>query len=96
MYTLKCGYGEVLNNEVEKYCPDMFRNELRVPDFYLNIVKSKGYSFMMETIFQLHKKNIPIVEIPIKFTDREKGVSKIPRIEMIRTLINLFRIKFFN
>ena len=51
---------------------------------------------MMETIFQLHKKNIPIVEIPIKFTDREKGVSKIPRIEMIRTLINLFRIKFFN
>lgn len=41
MYTLKCGYGEVLNKEVEKYCPDMFRSELRVPDFYLNIVKSK-------------------------------------------------------
>ena len=41
MYTLKCGYGEVLNKEVEKYCPDMFRSELRVPDFYLDIVKSK-------------------------------------------------------
>lgn len=41
MYTLKCGYGEVLNKEVEKYCPDMFRNELRVPDFYLTVVKSK-------------------------------------------------------
>jgi hypothetical protein len=41
MYTLKCGYSEVLNKEVEKNCPNMFRNELRVPDFYLNIVKSK-------------------------------------------------------
>jgi hypothetical protein len=41
MYTLKCGYGEVLNKEVEKYCPDMFRSELRVPDFYLTVVKSK-------------------------------------------------------
>ena len=71
-------------------------NLKKLNNFNLNIVKSKGYSFMMETIFQLHKKNIPIVEIPIKFTDREKGVSKIPRIEMIRTLINLLRIKFFN
>ena len=41
MYTLKCGYGEVLNKKVEKYCPDMFRSELRVPDFYLTVVKSK-------------------------------------------------------
>lgn len=41
MYTLKSGYGEVLNKEVEKYCPDMFRSELRVPDFYLSVVKLK-------------------------------------------------------
>lgn len=41
MYTLKSGYGEVLNKEVEKYCPDMFRSELRVPNFYLDTVKSK-------------------------------------------------------
>ena len=71
-------------------------NLRKLKNFNLNIVKSKGYSFMMETIYQLHKKKIKIVEIPIKFTDREKGISKIPRIEIIRTLINLFRIKFFN
>jgi len=41
MYTLKCSYGEILNKEVEKYCPDMFRSELRVPNFYLDTVKSK-------------------------------------------------------
>ena len=41
MYTLKSGYGEVLNKEIEKCCPYMFRSELRVPDFYLYTVKSK-------------------------------------------------------
>ena len=41
MYTLKSGYGVVLNKEIEKYCPDMFRSELRVPNFYLDTVKSK-------------------------------------------------------
>lgn len=41
MYTLKSGYSEVLIKEVEKYCPDIFKSELRVPEFYLNIVKSK-------------------------------------------------------
>ena len=41
MYTLKCSYGDVLNKEVEKYCPEMFSSEIRVPDFYINIVKLK-------------------------------------------------------
>ena len=41
MHTLKCGYDEVFNKEIEKHSPEMFKNELRVPDFYLNIVKSK-------------------------------------------------------
>ena len=41
MHTLKCHYGEVLNKEIEIHCPYMFKNELRVPDFYLNTVKSK-------------------------------------------------------
>ena len=41
MYTLKCGYEEILNKEVEKNCPSIFKKELRVPEFYLDIVKSK-------------------------------------------------------
>lgn len=41
MYTLKSGYCKELVNEIDNNCPDMFRKELRVPDFYLNVIKSK-------------------------------------------------------
>jgi hypothetical protein len=41
MYTLKCNYSKVLTNEIEKNCPDFFKKELRVPEFYLNMIKSK-------------------------------------------------------
>jgi dolichol-phosphate mannosyltransferase len=58
-------------------------------------IKSKGYSFFMETLFLLHKNNINITEIPIHFRDRYFGVSKIPKIEIFRTLYNLFRLKYF-
>ena len=58
--------------------------------FDLNNVKTKGYSFFMGTLFELEKNNIEIKEIPITFNDRKKGVSKIPRVEIFRTLKNLF------
>jgi dolichol-phosphate mannosyltransferase len=59
-------------------------------------IKSKGYSFFMETLFLLNKNNINITEIPIHFRDRYYGVSKIPKIEIFRTIFNLFRLKYFN
>ena len=63
-------------------------------DFDLNNVKTKGYSFFMGTLFELEKNNISIKEIPITFYDRKKGVSKIPRIEILRTLKNLVLLSF--
>ena len=63
--------------------------------FDLENVSSKGYSFFMETIFLIHKKGILIKEIPIFFKDRSKGKSKIPSIEIFRTFVNLFKLKFF-
>lgn len=65
-------------------------------EFDLNIVRSKGYSFFMETIFRINKSGYKIKEIPIVFKDRTKGYSKIPKIETFRTLKNLFLLKFFN
>ena len=58
--------------------------------FHLNNVKTKGYSFFMGTLFEINKCGYRIKEIPIIFKDREKGISKIPKIELIRTLKNLF------
>ena len=68
-------------------------------NFDLANVKTKGYSFFMGTLFELEKNNIKIKEIPITFYDRKKGVSKIPKAEIFRTLKNLIYLtlikKFF-
>ena len=66
-------------------------NITKLNGFHLNDVNEKGYSFFMGTLFEINKKNFPIKEIPITFLDREKGTSKIPKFEIFRTLINLFK-----
>ena len=70
-------------------------NLTELKNFNLNIVSSKGSSFFMETIYQIHRQKIQIKEIPIFFKDRKMGSSKIPKIEIFRTLINLLKIKLF-
>ncbi len=61
----------------------------RLEMFDLNNVKFNGYSFFMGTIFELYNNKIPIKEIPIVFKDRVNGISKIPKLEIFRTLRNL-------
>jgi dolichol-phosphate mannosyltransferase len=70
-------------------------NLRRFKNFDFQNISSKGYSFFMETIYLIHKEGILIKEIPIFFKDRSKGKSKIPSIELFRTFINLFKLKFF-
>ncbi len=74
-------------------------NLKKLKDFDLELVQTKGYSFFMGTIFEIYQRNFSIKEIPIIFKDRTKGSSKIPRLEIIRTLKNLiilFIRKFFS
>ena len=61
--------------------------------FNINNVQSRGYSFFMETIYWIDKAGYEIKQIPIIFEDRDKGRSKISKIESFRTLKNLFIIK---
>ena len=67
----------------------------RFKNFDFQNISSKGYSFFMEMIYRIHKEEILIREIPLFFKDRRKGKSKIPRLELFRTFINLFKLKFF-
>ena len=46
----------------------------------------------METIYRLNKHGVQINEIPIHFKNRRHGYSKIPGIEIFRTLKNLFKV----
>tara|TARA_B100000989_G_scaffold162339_1_gene121242 strand:+ start:145 stop:864 length:720 start_codon:yes stop_codon:yes gene_type:complete len=65
-------------------------NLKKLKDFDLNIVKNAGYSFFMSTVFELERKNFVIKEIPIIFYERTAGKSKIEKIEIFRTLKNLY------
>tara|TARA_B100000287_G_scaffold190734_1_gene180055 strand:- start:1 stop:720 length:720 start_codon:yes stop_codon:yes gene_type:complete len=64
----------------------------KLTNFHLNQIETKGYSFFMGTIVEIFKRKYPIKEIPIIFKDRFKGVSKIPKLEIFRTLKNLLII----
>ena len=83
----------VLNIRCTEYTSS-FRafNLNRMNKFNLNIIKSKGYSFFMETIYQINNLGYNIVEIPIIFENRLQGESKIPKNELIRTLLNVIRL----
>ena len=68
-------------------------NLIKLKNFSLKKIKSKGYSFFMETVYLINKKNFKITEIPIKFKNRIYGKSKIPKIEILRTFFNVIRLK---
>ena len=65
----------------------------KLKNFHLNLIKEKGYSFFMGTVNHICSKKFAYIEIPIVFKDRIKGKSKIPKIEIFRTLINLLKLK---
>tara|TARA_E500000178_G_scaffold353400_1_gene419235 strand:+ start:1118 stop:1816 length:699 start_codon:yes stop_codon:yes gene_type:complete len=65
----------------------------RLKTFDINNVKTKGYSFFMGTIYLISKLGFKINQIPLQFVDRKRGASKIPKIEILRTLKNLLFIK---
>ena len=59
----------------------------------LILIKTKGYSFFMGTVYEVFKQKFRIKEIPIIFKDRKKGYSKIPRAEIFRTIKNILLLK---
>ena len=65
----------------------------KLKNFDMNEVKFKGYSFFMGTVYLINKLGYEIHRTPIVFRERNEGVSKIPKIEIFRTLKNLFLIK---
>jgi dolichol-phosphate mannosyltransferase len=69
-------------------------NMKRLENFDLKMVHSKGYSFFMETINLLNELKIKMYEFPIIFENRTAGKSKIPKLEIFRTLIRLLKIFF--
>lgn len=94
----------IIGNKIIKYSLKIKSNEfttsfrgfnlIKLTNFNLDMVNSKGYSFFMETIFILNKLGYNIYEIPIQFKNRTQGKSKIAKLEVLRTLKNLLIICF--
>jgi len=45
----------------------------------LGAIDSKGYAFQIETTYRVRRAGFRVVEVPIAFTDREQGHSKMSR-----------------
>jgi dolichol-phosphate mannosyltransferase len=55
-------------------------------------LRSSGYSALVELLTRCERAGLRIVEIPITFTDRARGQSKISRQEILRAMLTVLRL----
>jgi len=60
----------------------------------LDNISSNGYAFQIEINYIFNKKGFSITEIPIIFTDREGGVSKMSRRIMLEAVFKIWLYRF--
>jgi dolichol-phosphate mannosyltransferase len=58
----------------------------------LDGIKSNGYSFLMEMLYQCQKQGWRVGEVPIIFENRQRGASKISRNEIFKALGTVLRL----
>ena len=59
----------------------------------LDKIKFIGYAFQIEMKFRAYKKNFKIIEIPVVFTDRTKGESKLSSGIISEAVFGVFKMK---
>jgi dolichol-phosphate mannosyltransferase len=60
----------------------------------LNRIRSRGYSFMEEMLWQCSGRGWRFGEVPITFVDRAEGASKISPVEMLGAVLTIVRLVF--
>lgn len=58
----------------------------------LRRINSSGYSYGVELIYYLRKCGVELREHPIHFSDRTRGASKIPRMQIFKSAFDLFSL----
>jgi len=61
----------------------------RVPAGLIESIPNDGYSFFLTAAVRLVRQGLRVTEVPIHFRERETGVSKMPRLEILRGVANL-------
>ncbi|HEY2643289.1 MAG TPA: polyprenol monophosphomannose synthase [Galbitalea sp.] len=54
-------------------------------------IDSRGYSFQIEMALRVHDAGLPIVEVPIRFHEREEGRSKMSRSVVVEAMARVTR-----
>lgn len=57
-------------------------------------IQSKGFSYLIESMYLFRFKHLRIKEIPFIFQERNTGKTKLSYFEIIRFLLSIFRILF--
>lgn len=60
----------------------------------LDKITSNGYAFQIEINYIFNKKGFSVTEVPIIFTDREGGVSKMSRRIMLEAVFKIWLYRF--
>ena len=55
-------------------------------------LRSSGYSALVELLTRCERAGLTIVEVPITFTERVRGRSKISRQEILRAMLTILRL----
>ena len=61
-----------------------------------NELNSQGYSLGVKLVWLMKKLNAELIEVPIYFRDRNKGKSKIPKLQIFISFFDLIIIFFKN
>jgi dolichol-phosphate mannosyltransferase len=61
----------------------------------LDAIQSKGYAFQIETVYRALRADFRVVEVPIRFVDREAGGSKMSRAIVLEAIwkVPLMRLR---
>jgi dolichol-phosphate mannosyltransferase len=59
----------------------------------LDAIHSKGYAFQIEGTYRTLRRGFTVVEVPIRFTDRTEGVSKMSRAIFLEAVVNVPRLR---
>ena len=58
----------------------------------LDSIKSSGYSFLFEMLYNVERRGWEVGEVPIFFEDRRLGASKVSKNEITKALLAVFRL----
>ena len=57
-------------------------------------IAGEGYAFLVEAVYHAHREGLSIAEVPITFTDRREGQSKMSRGIIFESVLMPWRLRF--